>query len=62
VERAELVIRQVNNDDCAGVNTLVAGGLAEFQLPFDPDSKDADLADIEGMYIQKWRRIRSNSG
>jgi len=35
--------------------------LAEFQLPFDPDSKDADPADIEGMYIQK-RRIRSNSG
>jgi len=49
VRRAELIIREVNNDDCAGVNSLVAGVLAEFQLPFDPDSKDADPADIEGV-------------
>jgi len=45
-----------------GLNRLIAGVLAEFHLPLDPDSKDADLAVIEGMYIQKRRRIRSNSG
>jgi putative acetyltransferase len=53
VKRAELFIREANNDDCAGVISLVASVLAEFQLPFFPDSKDADLADIEGMYIQR---------
>ena len=30
---------------------LVSSMLAEFQLPFYPDSKDADLKDIEGSYI-----------
>ena len=51
MKRAELIIREANNDDCAGVIKLVAGVLAEFHLPFEPDSKDADLADIEGMYF-----------
>ncbi len=53
MKRAELFIREANNDDCARVIDLVASVLAEFQLPFEPDSKDADLADIEGMYIRR---------
>jgi hypothetical protein len=53
LERAELIICEVNNDDCAGVNSLDAGVVAEFQLPFDPDSKDADGADIEGITFRR---------
>ncbi len=49
---AELLIREATSDDGAEVIKLVASVLAEFQLPFEPDSKDADLADIERMYLQ----------
>jgi putative acetyltransferase len=52
VKRAEITIRSVTNADCAEVISLVSSVLAEFHLPFEPESKDADLADIEGMYIQ----------
>jgi putative acetyltransferase len=52
VKRAEITIRSVTNDDCAEVINLVSSVLAEFHLPFEPESKDADLADIEGMYIK----------
>jgi putative acetyltransferase len=46
------MIRPVTNADCAEVINLVSSVLAEFHLPFEPEAKDADLADIEGMYIQ----------
>lgn len=48
----DIVIRQATNDDCERVIKLVSSVLDEFQLPFEPGSKDADLADIEKMYIQ----------
>jgi putative acetyltransferase len=52
MNRPDLVIREATNDDCARVVKLVSSVLDEFQLPFEPGSKDADLADIERMYIQ----------
>ena len=48
---ADIVIRSATNADCDRVIDLVSTVLAEFQLPFDPDSKDADLKDMEGSYI-----------
>ena len=65
MKRAELIIREADNEDCAGVINLVAGVLAEFHLPFEPDSKDADLADIEGMYFRRggvFEVIQNQSG
>ncbi|MFN2578038.1 MAG: GNAT family N-acetyltransferase [Pyrinomonadaceae bacterium] len=47
----DLVIRPATNADCNRVIDLVSGVLAEFQLPFDPACKDADLTDIESSYI-----------
>ena len=52
MNRQELVICEASNDDCERVINLVSSVLDEFQLPFEPDSKDADLADIEMMYIK----------
>src|SRR6266576_47680 len=52
MERLDMVIREATNDDCERVSKLVSSVLDEFQLPFEPGSKDADLADIELMYIQ----------
>ena len=49
---ADIVIRPATNADCDRVIDLVSTVLAEFQLPFDRDSKDADLKDIEASYIQ----------
>jgi putative acetyltransferase len=47
----DLIIRPATNADCTRVIELISTVLAEFQLPFDPDSKDADLKDIEGSYL-----------
>ena len=52
MNRQDIVIREASNDDCERVINLVSSVLDEFQLPFEPDSKDADLGDIEMMYIQ----------
>jgi len=52
MNRQDIIIREASNDDCERVINLVSSVLDEFQLPFEPDSKDADLADIEMMYIQ----------
>jgi putative acetyltransferase len=52
MNRQDIVIREASNDDCERVINLVSSVLDEFQLPFEPDSKDADLANIEMMYIQ----------
>ena len=49
---ADLIIRPAVNADCGRVIDLVSTVLAEFQLPFDPDSKDADLKDIEASYVR----------
>jgi putative acetyltransferase len=49
---ADIVIRGATNADGERVIALVSTVLAEFQLPFDLDSKDADLKDIEGSYIR----------
>ena len=48
---ADIVMRTATNADGERVIALVSTVLAEFQLPFDPDSKDADLKDIEGSYL-----------
>lgn len=47
----DLVIRPATNADCERVIDLVSTVLAEFELPFDPDSKDVDLKDIESSYF-----------
>jgi putative acetyltransferase len=52
MNRADIVIREATNGDCERVIKLVSSVLDEFQLPFEPGSKDADLADIERMYIE----------
>ena len=52
MNRADIIIRGATNGDCERVIKLVSRVLDEFQLPFDPGSKDADLADIERMYIE----------
>jgi len=52
MNRADIVIREGTNGDCERVIKLVSSVLDEFQLPFEPGSKDADLADIERMYIE----------
>ena len=52
LHRLGLNIRQANNDDAKRIIELVSGVLAEFKLPFDLDSKDADLKDIEASYTQ----------
>ena len=52
MDRVDIVIREATNCDCERVIRLVSRVLEEFQLPFEPDSKDADLADIERMYIE----------
>ena len=49
---ADIVMRTATNADGERVIALVSTVLAEFQLPFDRDSKDADLKDIEASYIQ----------
>lgn len=46
-------VRRAVNTDRDNVIALVSGVLAEFGLPFDLKSKDADLNDIEGMYIDR---------
>lgn len=46
-----IVIRPATNADCERIINLVSTVLAEFQLPFDLDSKDADLKDIESSYF-----------
>ncbi len=48
----DLLIRPATNGDCERVIALVFNVLAEYSLPPHPDSKDADLKDIEGNYIR----------
>ena len=48
----DIVFRDATNDDSDRVIRLVSGVLSEFQLPFDLNSKDADLKDIEITYLQ----------
>lgn len=48
----DIIIRPATNADCTRVINLVSTVLAEFQLPFDSDSKDADLKDIESSYFE----------
>ena len=46
------VIRTASNADCDRIAALVSGVLSEFNLPFEPESKDSDLGDIEESYLQ----------
>ena len=48
----DIIIRPATNADCTRVMALVSAVLAEFQLPFEPESKDADLKDIESSYLE----------
>jgi len=47
-----VVIRAATNADCDRVIALVSGVLSEFELPFDLESKDSDLKDIEEGYLR----------
>ena len=49
---SDLCIRTGTNEDCHRVIELVSSVLGEFRLPLQLDSKDADLLDIEGNYLQ----------
>jgi putative acetyltransferase len=48
----EVTIRTATNADCDRVAVLVSGVLTEFNLPFDLESKDADLKDLEESYLR----------
>ncbi|MGE0132219.1 MAG: GNAT family N-acetyltransferase [Blastocatellales bacterium] len=48
----DVVIRTATNHDRERVVALVFGVLTEYGLPPDPESKDADLNDIEENYIK----------
>ena len=47
-----ILIRTATNADCDQVMALISEVLSEFGLPFEPDSKDADLKDIEESYLR----------
>ena len=47
-----VVIRAATNADCDQVVALVSGVLSEFDLPFDLESKDSDLKDLEESYLR----------
>jgi putative acetyltransferase len=49
----ELVIRTATNADRERATALIFGVLSEFGLPPEPQSKDADLADIEKNYLKR---------
>jgi putative acetyltransferase len=49
---SDVVIRSATNLDKERVIALVFGVLAEYGLRPEPESKDADLNDIEGNYIR----------
>ena len=48
----EVIIRVATNADCNRVVALVSGVLSEFNLPFDLESKDSDLKDLEESYLR----------
>ena len=48
----DVVIRAATNADCDRVVALVSGVLSEFDLPFDLESKDSDLKDLEESYLR----------
>ena len=47
-----VIIRAATNADCDRVIALVSGVLSEFNLPFDLESKDSDLKDLEESYLR----------
>src|SRR5689334_11389698 len=46
-------IRSATNDDCNGVQSLVYGVLAEYELAPDTDGTDRDITDIEANYFAR---------
>lgn len=50
---SHLRFRSATNKDREAVQTFVFGVLAEFDLKPDPQATDADLADVEGNYINR---------
>jgi putative acetyltransferase len=48
---SDVRIRAATNRDGERIRALVFATLAEFSLPPDPESKDADLMDIEASYL-----------
>ena len=46
-------IRSATNDDCNGVQNLVYGVLAEYELAPDTDGRDRDITDIEANYFAR---------
>ena len=47
-----VIIRAATNADCDRVIALVSRVLSEFGLPFDLESKDSDLKDLEESYLR----------
>jgi len=47
-----VIIRAATNADRDRVIALVSGVLSEFNLPFDLESKDSDLKDLEQSYLR----------
>jgi putative acetyltransferase len=47
-----VTIRTATNADCDRVIALVSGVLSEFNLPFDLESKDSDLQNLEQSYLR----------
>jgi len=48
----DVLIRTATNRDTDRIVALVFKVLSEYGLPADPESKDADLKDIEGNYVR----------
>ena len=48
----DVIFRTATNADCDRVALLVSGILSEFNLPFDLESKDSDLKDLEESYLR----------
>jgi len=48
----DIVFREATNDEVDRIIKLLSDVISEFQLPFDLNSKDADLKDVEIAYLK----------
>ena len=49
----DIGVRTACNKDCRAIQDLVYGVLAEFDLSFDPNGTDRDIADLESYYFDR---------